>query len=306
MTETREHAKTKRIKTLADLRKRTNDARDGLNDHDGDWAAITVIYPLACEINEILTTSGSFESKQEQLKSNALIAWLNDKTNNSNKENKKQLYGNNFYEAKRKMIKHGFIPSDDFSPSTNEELSEKYILEHICSTIIKFLMHSSNMLAQVPALKAKHKKIIHCMQYIHDEIDTLGTIYFQDEVHMYLLQCSLRKLLTNKKRSVFSSGKSHEDLAREVMIKRTMELIYFYFPDRTITNEFVIDISISITSHFFFPPIERKDVEKIAVAIKQSAYDKHVLMNKSVKDLLCDYANEQTIFSKFDQISKKN
>lgn len=302
MTETKEHTKAKKIKNLTDLRDRINVARNGSMDHNGDWAAMTVIYPLACEINEILTTPGSFESKQEILKTNVLISWLNDKIHTLREKKHKQLYSNNFYEAKRKMTKHGFIPSDDFLPSTIEELRHKYILEYICSAVIKYLMHSKNMLDQIPALRSKHKKFLDYMQYINDGLDELGTVFFQDEVHMYLLQCSISALLMNKKRSVFSAGKWHKDLAREIMAKRIIELIYFHFHDRKVTTEFVVDVSVSVASHFFFPPMEHKDLEKIVDDIKQSAYNKQTLLNKTIKDRLYDYANERSILTKFNEI----
>lgn len=268
--------------SLADFDEKIKIAREDLEDRDADWATLQIIYPYAYDLNEALTKEMDLMVAQEKIRTNLLVLWLNNPPHN-------------FFQVKKKLIAKKLIPSSVCHIQTIDNFRAHYRLEYICSAIIRFLMDSKEKLDQVPALKSEHEKIIISMSYIKKTLEELGTLYFQNEILQYLMQYCIEELLIEAKRNVFSTGKRHKDLARELMVKRFAELFYFIFRDHQISDEFICEISITIAAHFFSKPMELKEVRAMIAEIKESAEKKNVQRTKTIEDLLTEYALKKSV-----------
>ena len=176
---------------------------------------------------------------EKHIRENKFFLWLNKE-------------GSAFSEAKNKMIKKGLILSEDFLPQSDADFANKYPLEHDCILIAHYFCEKERILRQVPALERKHEKIRVAMKFIQEELETLGTLPFEQNIMQHVFQVALKSLLKTDERSIFSAGKMHPYLARELVFKRAVECLYMrYMEHSKITDNFVREMALHIIDQFF-------------------------------------------------------
>ncbi len=250
-----------------------------------EFKFVMELQPYAEELNILLTREENLDIAIKKITENPFVYWLNSNTEC------------NFNQAKKKMIIRQLIPEAAFQPSNISELRRKYTLEFMCSAVIRFLMDSEVKLQQIPALKEDHAQRRKQLINIQEKLNTLGTLPFDNEVYQYLFQASLEQLLRNDRRNVYSSGKYHKGIASELMCKKMMQLLFFNFWEQNLANDFVITVAQTITAHFFSSSIDAREAKNLVKIIRSNVGETRELLNKTVCQLLADYAvHHQILF----------
>jgi hypothetical protein len=118
---------------------------------------------------------------------------------------------------------------------------------------------------------------------------------FENQIWQTLFQLSLEQLLKNNARNVYSTGKFHEKLASELMSKKMMEFMRLMFGAANLSAEFIINIAITVTAHFFTTTMDLKEAKTCLSKIKANAEEISSLKNKTVETLLKEYASAHQI-----------
>lgn len=264
-----------KIKTLQELKTHISHQIKGLSSEEADWTTIQILRPYASQLGELLSTGGNHKRSVNLIDGNLFFKWLNNDEHS------------NFSKAKKTLKKHRLISKSQ----------HKYTLEYICCEIFLYFDNDKIIISQVPALKEDHKKILAYMTFIRDKFSELGTIYFESEVIQYLLQFCLDQLLKEPQRSVYSTGKTHEDIARELMVKRCTELLFELYEINDFSDELAATTSINIASQFFKQPMELKEAKALAKRIRIAVARSKEIRNKLVKNLLKEHLKKNSSIS---------
>lgn len=192
------------------------------------------------ELNTIIQpTHENTTGIEEQIRKNKFFIWLNQE-------------GSTFSTAKNRMIEHNLILPNNYVATTPGDFANKYALEYTCTCLTHYFLENDAILKQVPALKERHAKVLAEMKFIDEELKITGGFFFEDSIMQHIFQISLGALLVNDARSIFSTGKSHPFLARELFTKRILEALYMRYLEHNLTNNFVIEIALDIADQFFY------------------------------------------------------
>lgn len=224
------------------------------------------------ELNVLLQpTPESIINAEEEIAKNNFFIWLNQK-------------GSSFSIAKTRMIKQGLIVPKDFLPQDQTDFAGKYFLEYLCTIIIHHFCDSA-VLEQVPALKGAHRKIKEAMKFIDEELRTQGTLAFENALMQSIFQKSLESLLVSDNRNIYSSGKTHEYIARELFTKRVMQALYKFSLNHDPSDYLITEVAMDITDQFFETHMAT-DPRDIALKIKAEVIEENRLMKMSIKEFI--------------------
>jgi hypothetical protein len=204
------------------------DLKTDFKNYPDDFRALNVL---------LQPTPDSIINAEEEIAKNKFFIWLNQK-------------GSSFSIAKTRMIKQGLIAPRDFLPQDQTDFAGKYFLEYLCTIIIHYFCHSA-ILEQVPALKGAHRKIKEAMKFIDEELRAQGTLAFENALMQSIFQKSLESLLVSDNRNIYSSGKTHEYIARELFTKRIMQALYKFSLNRDPSDYLITEVAMDITDQFF-------------------------------------------------------
>lgn len=208
---------------------------------------------------------------EEEISKNKFFIWLNQK-------------GSRFSRAKTRMIKQGLISPRDFVPRDQTDFAGKYFLEYLCTIIIHYFCDSA-VLEQVPALKGEHRKIKEAMKFIDVKLKSQGTLAFENALMQSIFQKSLEYLLLSDNRNIYSSGKTHEYIARELFTKRVMQGLYKFSLSHNPSDYLITEVAMDITDQFFETRMATAPRE-IALKIKAEVIEENNLMKMSIKEFL--------------------
>lgn len=136
--------------------------------------------------------------------------------------------------VKERMIQKEAIASASLSPTSYGEFFYKYWLDLIIAAAVNYFVHNKSDLEKFSSTNKGHKNLKKQMKLIHKQFSSILLINDDAQKLFYL---SLDFLLKRGIESPFLSKKSHEFLAREIMIKIVMYFIYYYvIPDFFITH----------------------------------------------------------------------
>lgn len=216
-------------------------------------------------------TPKSIINAEEEIAKNKFFIWLNQKNSS-------------FSKAKTRMIKQGLISPRDFLPKDLTDFAEKYFLEYLCTIIIHYFCESA-ILEQVPALKGAHRKIKEAMKSIDEELRTQGTLVFENALMQSIFQKSLEALLVSDNRSIYSSGKTHEYIARELFTKRVIQGLYKFSLNHNPSDYLITEVTMEITDQFFESRTATNPRE-VALTIKAEVIEENRLMKMSIKEFI--------------------
>ncbi len=226
----------------------------------------------------------SLENIEGRIRENKFFLWLNKE-------------GSAFSEAKKKMTKKGLILSDDFLPQNNADFANKYPLEHDCILIVHYFCEKECILRQVPALEKRHEKIRGAMKFIQEELEALGTLPFEQNIMQHVFQLALKALLKTDERSIFSTGKIHPYLARELVFKRAVECLYMrYMEHSKITDNFVREMALHMVDQFFVSR-PTSGLPELTLQIKNQVIEQKKLLadDMTIRHFAFSSLNEQHI-----------
>lgn len=224
------------------------------------------------QLNELITsTQENIAQTENKILKNNFFKWLNED-------------GVGFSEAKDKMIKYAIILPRTVTPKNISELHRKYALEYMCTCNVHYFCEKESILRQVPARKEQHKKVIAAMKFIEDQLNSFGTLPFEDSVTQHVFQMALTSLLQNENRSIFSAGKNHKFIARELFTKRTMEFLFKYCPSNVTVN-FVMETALKITDQFFYSRMAT-DTRKMALKVQKNVAGQTKLLHMTIQEFL--------------------
>lgn len=226
------------------------------------------------ELNNLVqpTTEESIDSAEEQIVKNKFFNWLNQESST-------------FSEAKHRMINQGLILPNDFIPKTTSDFANKYALEYTCTCLTHYFLENDAILRQVPASKERHARVLTAMKFINKELKTIGALPFENSVMQHIFQISLEALLMKDNRSIYSAGKVHPFIARELFTKRMLEALYMHYIEHNLTDNFIIEVALDIADQFFYSRMA-SDPKDLAFKIKTQVIEQKQLTNMSVMELL--------------------
>lgn len=216
-------------------------------------------------------TPESLIKAEEEISKNKFFIWLNQK-------------GSHFSRAKTRMIKQGLISPRDFAPKDQTDFAGKYFLEYLCTIIVHYFCDST-ILEQVPALKGAHRKIKEAMMFINEELKAQGTLAFENALMQSIFQKSLESLLVSDNRNIYSSGKTHEYIARELFTKRVMQSLYKFSLSHNPSDYLITEVAMEITDQFFETRMATNPRDA-ALKIKAEVIEENRLMKMSIREFI--------------------
>ncbi len=213
----------------------------------------------------------------EELNRNKFFKWLNKKYSS-------------FYQAKQKMIKKNLISSKDLVPTNQVMRLHLYALEYIVAICTHYFVYNEPVLKQTPALKQEIDNIKNAMMTIKQCSETEGIMPFENIMVYQILLRSIDMLLEgDKKRSIYSFGKAHPQLAREVLFRWLVKSLFqWYLPTayhEVMTNQLVKDIALDLTEQFYEPRIANVSPH-IVQTIRQEVMQTHELGTMTISKFL--------------------
>lgn len=225
------------------------------------------------ELNTLIQpTQENITDTEEKIRENKFFIWLNQD-------------GSTFSTAKSRMIEHKLILPNNYAAVTPDEFANKYALEYTCTCLTHYLLDNDNILAQVPALKERHAKVLTEMKFINEELKTIGALPFENSIMQHIFQISLEALVANDTRNIFSTGKNHPFLARELFTKRILEALYMRYLENNLSDNFVIEVALDIAEQFFYSRMA-SDPKDLAFKIKTHVIEQKRLTEMSVLEFL--------------------
>ncbi|HBD7397096.1 hypothetical protein [Legionella longbeachae] len=238
------------------------DLKTDFKKYPDDFRALNILLQPAPE---------SLIKVEEVISKNKFFIWLNQKSSR-------------FSRAKTRMIKQGLIAPRDFLPKDQTDFARKYFLEYLCTIIIHYFCDSA-VLEQVPALKGAHRKIKKAMKFIDEELKSQGTLAFENALMQSIFQKSLESLLVSDNRNIYSSGKTHEYIARELFTKRVMQGLYKFSLSHNPSDYLITEVAMDITDQFFETRMA-SDPRDIALKIKAEVIEENRLIKMSIKEFI--------------------
>ncbi len=242
------------------------------------------------ELYHILTRLSSLSKKEvplviEQISKNHFF-------NEINQPKTKFNIPSGFYDTKEMMIQKNLIRPREYIPITIEDLVDKYWLDFMCATIINCFIDDEGKLEKVVSRKKRHRKRRNAMNMLNNEWRSSGSVLFETCVIEHLFYATLDALLqSDKENNIYLTGKSHSDLARELMTKKTLELLYLKFltPSKTdrlpanVSDQFILDSANRII-FYFFNSTAQTNLKQLALKIKAKTIQ-NIKNLKIIKDM---------------------
>lgn len=163
------------------------------------------------EIQNIPSINANVPDYVEIVEKNEFFRWVN-------------VSDSNISNVKDKMIQKEAIASASMLPTSYGEFFYKYWLDLVCAAAVNYFVHNKSDLEKFSSTNKGHKNLKKQMKLIHKQFSSILLINDDAQKLFYL---SLDFLLERGIESPFLSKKSHEFLAREIMIKVIMYFIYY-------------------------------------------------------------------------------
>ena len=197
-----------------------------------------------------------------------------------------------FSEAKDRLIKKQLLLPRDWILQTPAHFELKYTLEYVCCQLARYYLAEDANLTNVVALNSSFQEILKAMKTIQKELKKTPNMPFGNSVIQQVFKLTLHELINSDTRNIYTSGKNHFFIAREIITKRAIGMLNPYWSRSKVSNNFITDIALAITDRFFETRMANHPA-KLALKIKADSEENASLMNMTVENLLIHLNNKK-------------
>lgn len=193
-----------------------------------------------------------------------------------------------FQKAKKLMINKLLIAKniEDINSECVIDFLKQIALEFICANFIATCMNNKNLFNQIVVPDENVEKIRFSIKKLKNELSKCGGLAFKHESKQHLLQYLLEELLNDDNKNIYSSGKKHARIIRELFTKRIIQQLVGIFNEQGFTHNFAVDVATNIVCIFFDQEMKKSDAAEDAKEIMKNLIEEQEFLEKRVLDLI--------------------
>lgn len=200
-------------------------------------------------------------------------------------------------QAREKIANEKLIVICDPGIEAIKKYRNSHALEFICTSFIHYFTNDNNKLTQIPVTKEKLKSIETAMRKLKHELTKGGGLYFFEESKQYLLQYLLDERINDDRQNIYTSKKIHNHILRQLLTKKIAQCLFIMYGLPEISNAFVVDIALDISSVFFDNPMDRGDAISMTKNIHSQIIQDNTFKEQTIGSLLAKRGLELMNFS---------